>query len=499
MVFSSPTFLFLFLPVVYLLNLVAPKRLRNPLLMVASLLFYGWGEPVFVLVMIASALANYAFARWIDRVRDPVPAAPVGEAGGMAGEAGGMAGEATGGRRNRQHWPMILIVVANIGLLVVYKYTDFLLGSLNGLFGLSIPLPGIPLPIGISFFTFQAMSYVIDVYRRETLVQKRFSHLLLYISFFPQLIAGPIVKYHDVADQIENRKMTLPETAAGIQRFILGLSKKLLVANTMGLVADRAFALDPGNLDISIAWIGALAYAIQIYFDFSGYSDMAIGLGHMFGFTFKENFLHPYTATSLQDFWRRWHVSLSTWFKEYLYIPLGGNRKGLLRTGLNRVLVFLLTGLWHGASWTFVVWGLYHGAFLMLETYRIIRTDRFPLRILRHLYTLLVVVCGFVLFRAETLGQGWGMIRSLFAGFASNPAAQALRTELLTPGVVLVFFVALVAATPVTRVLQARLRRVPRLSAAAGPLAYGLAFVLLALCVLAMSASTYNPFIYYRF
>jgi alginate O-acetyltransferase complex protein AlgI len=474
MVFSSPTFLFLFLPVIYLLNLAAPKWLRNPLLLLASLIFYGWGEPFFVLVMVASTLANYSFARWQDHARRC-------------------------GRPRQRRLAMVLMVVVNIGLLLVYKYTDFLLGTINQVLRLTIPLPGIQLPIGISFFTFQAMSYVIDVYRQETPVQKKFSHLLLYISFFPQLIAGPIVKYHDVAAQIEQRQLSIPETAAGIRRFIVGLAKKLLVANMVGQVADRIFALDPAFLDLPAAWIGALAYAIQIYFDFSGYSDMAIGLGHMLGFTFKENFLYPYAANSLQDFWRRWHVSLSTWFKEYLYIPLGGNRKGLLRTGLNRVAVFFLTGLWHGASWTFVVWGLYHGFFLILETYRIIRTDRFPLRILRYLYTLLVVVCGFVIFRAETLAQGLAMLGRMVAGWQLQPAAQALLMEVLTPGVILTLLIAGIAATPLVPFLRRRLSDRSGLAVLLEPAGYVISAVLLVLCILALSASTYNPFIYYRF
>jgi alginate O-acetyltransferase complex protein AlgI len=474
MVFSAPTFLFLFLPIIYFLNLIAPKWLRNPLLLVASLLFYGWGEPIFVLVMIASALANFAFARWMDYAR-------------------------RADKPKQLRLSIVLMVVANIGLLLVYKYTDFLVGVINQIFGVGIPLPGIPLPIGISFFTFQAMSYVIDVYRQETPVQKSFANLLLYISFFPQLIAGPIVKYHDVAEQIEHRHLNIPETAAGIRRFIVGLAKKLLIANAAGQVADQVFALNPTQLDLPIAWVGALAYAVQIYFDFSGYSDMAIGLGHMFGFTFKENFLHPYAATSLQDFWRRWHVSLSTWFKEYLYIPLGGNRKGVLRTGLNRVLVFFLTGLWHGASWSFVVWGLYHGLFLLLETYRIIRVERFPLRILRYLYTLLVVVCGFVIFRAETLPQGLTMLSNMFAGWQRHPDAQALLMRVLSPGFVLTMLVAGIAATPIVQTIRQRISANARLVNLYEPVGYGISILLLALCILAMSASTYNPFIYFRF
>ncbi len=474
MVFSSPTFLFLFLPVIYLLNLIAPRKISNPLLLMASLLFYGWGEPVFVLLLIISAMFNYFSARLIDTAR-------------------------RAGQRRRQQAALTLAVCANIGLLLVFKYTDFLLGAFNSVFRLSIPMTGIPLPIGISFFTFQALSYVIDVYRQETGVQKNFVNLLFYISFFPQLIAGPIVKYHDVARQIENRSMSLPETAMGIRRFIIGLSKKMLIANTVGYAADRIFAFDPTRLDGALAWMGAITYAIQIYFDFSGYSDMAIGLGHLFGFTFKENFLHPYTATSMQDFWRRWHVSLSTWFKEYLYIPLGGNRISLWRTGLNRVIVFFLTGLWHGASWSFVVWGLYHGFFLMLETYGVIRPERFPLRILRRVYTLLVVMCGFVLFRAETLLQGSQVLRSMALGWHRLPDAQALLAEVATPGLIAALIVAVFASTDLVSALKRQVAVRPGLASFREPAGYAFSLMLLALCILAMSASTYNPFIYFRF
>ena len=330
MVFSSLIFLCIFLLVVYILHLVIPSiRWKNALLIIASLLFYAYGEPVYVLLMILSTLINYFGARAL-------------------------------GAKSHRKLILAVVVILNLGMLGVFKYTGFVLNTLNEIGGLHIPVPNIVLPIGISFFTFQALSYVIDVYRGNVGVQKNYFKVLLYISFFPQLIAGPIVKYRDIELEVNDRKVTAEESAAGLRRFIFGLAKKVLIANTMGLTADRIFGAGNESLNILTAWIGALAYMLQIYYDFSGYSDMAIGLGRMFGFHFKENFLHPYGATSIQDFWRKWHVSLSGWFKEYLYIPLGGNRKGRLRTCINKIIVFFCTGLWHGANWSIPVAGRFH-------------------------------------------------------------------------------------------------------------------------------------------
>ena len=319
MVFSSLTFLCLFFPVVLILHQVIPNRsFRNGLLIAASLLFYAFGEPVYVLLMIGSSLVNYVLARLIDRQR-------------------------------RRVW-LVLTVVVNIGALIVFKYTGFLVTNFNALTGLSVPVPAIRLPIGISFYTFQALSYVLDVWKCDVKVQKNYAKVLLYISFFPQLIAGPIVRYRDIEEEIDNREVDLRQTAFGLRRFIGGLAKKVLIADAMGAAADFLFTQGAANLNVLGAWIGAIAYLMQIYFDFSAYSDMAIGLGKMFGFHFKENFLYPYRAATMQDFWRRWHVSLSSWFRDYLYIPLGGSRNGKGRAALNRVIVFFLTGLWHGAN-----------------------------------------------------------------------------------------------------------------------------------------------------
>lgn len=478
MVFSSPVFLFIFLPVVYLLHLITPTKARNFLLLLASLLFYGWGEPVFVLLMIVSSIVNYFLAR------------------GLGSSGSGESSHKAQARRIL----LGLTILFNIGLLVVFKYTDFLISAMNNASGSAIPLTGIPLPIGISFFTFQAMSYVIDVYRGHTPVQRRLDHLMLYIAFFPQLIAGPIVKYHDIADQITNRKLTAPDTAAGIRRFITGLAKKLLIANAAGQIADQAFAMEGSELGIVAAWLGAIAYTLQIYFDFSGYSDMAIGLGRVFGFKFKENFNYPFAAVSMQDFWRRWHISLSTWFKEYLYIPLGGNRQGKWRSGINRGIVFFATGLWHGAAWTFVVWGLLHGFFLLLESYGIIKPEKMW-RPLRHIYTSLVVILTFVLFRAESFGQAVAYIVSMFRPSLSAltaPAAQILVMERTGPFGLILILSAILMSLPIGK--RIRTRAASNLSAStyeAG--SYLVAIVLFLLCVLALSAAVYNPFIYFRF
>ena len=398
MVFSSLTFLCIFLPVVLALYYLLPTlRIRNVLLIVVSLLFYAYGEPVYVLLMIASIIINYIFGRLLG----------------------------TENKKKRQ-WILAIAVIINIGLLVVFKYLDMMVQTVNQLCGSEIPLAGLALPIGISFFTFQALSYVIDVYRREVEPQKNLWNVMLYISFFPQLIAGPIVKYHDIQEQIDNRNTDVKEIAEGLRRFIIGLSKKVLISNTMAVTADALFAAGAGELNILSAWIAAIAYMLQIYFDFSGYSDMAIGLGHMFGFRFLENFRYPYISSNIQEFWRRWHISLSTWFKEYLYIPLGGNRKGKARTCLNKMIVFFSTGLWHGANWTFVLWGLWHGVFLLFE--QVCPVKKLP-KVLAHIYALIVVCVGFVMFRADTFGQGMFMIGTMFSGWEFSSVQMAIVWE----------------------------------------------------------------------
>ena len=473
MIFSSLEFLCVFLPVVFALYCVIPSlKAKNALLIVASLFFYAYGEPVYVLLMIFSAIVNYAMARLIDR-----------------------------GQRAKKVF-LVIDIVLNLGMLAVFKYADFAVDTVNRLLSVRIPQPGITLPIGISFFTFQALSYVIDVYWERVEAQKSFWNILLYISFFPQLIAGPIVKYRDINEAITNRSMDADEIARGLRRFICGLGKKVLIANTAGLVADHIFAAAHSKVNIVVAWIGAIAYLMQIYYDFSGYSDMAIGLGHMFGFHFKENFQYPYGADSIQEFWRRWHISLSTWFKEYLYIPLGGNRKGTARTCLNRIIVFFFTGLWHGANWTFVIWGLWHGAFLLLETY-IPFTKKVP-KVIARIYTLLVVCVGFVMFRADSLADGAFMIGRMFTGFSFDSASMSFAVQQLTPWFLVMMVAAILGAAPIRKYVD-RVRQNIAGEELTGRwkkvqiLLYVLSGILLVWCMIRLSGSTYNPFIYFRF
>ncbi|MCB7505830.1 MBOAT family protein [Blautia sp. MSK20_18] len=464
MVFSSMVFLCVFLPAAFCLHLLLPgMRAKNFLLVVASLVFYAYGEPIYVILLVASSAGNYILAR--------------------------LTGECPKIRK----LTMTLAVVINLGLLVIFKYSGFLVETFNSITGAGIPVPQVRMPVGISFFTFQALSYVIDVYRGDASVQKNFGKVLLYISFFPQLIAGPIVKYHDVEAEINNRKQTPEEIGKGIRRFIAGLSKKVLIANTMGLVADNLFGAAATGITGPGAWLGAVSYMLQIYFDFSGYSDMALGLGMMFGFHFHENFDYPYISASIREFWRRWHMSLSGWFKEYLYIPLGGNRRGKFRTVVNKMIVFVCTGIWHGASFNFLFWGIYHGFFLMLEEYiPFIGKKGGKLKsFFQHVYALLVVCVGFVFFRADTMKQGCFWIREMFTDFGWKASAMSLTLQQLTPVYLVTLAAALVAAVPVNSMLK-KYKWYEGFN-------YVLSLAGFALCVLSLAGGTYNPFIYFRF
>ena len=457
-------FLCVFLPAAFCLHLLLPgMRAKNFLLVVASLVFYAYGEPIYVILLVASSAGNYILAR--------------------------LTGECPKIRK----LTMTLAVVINLGLLVIFKYSGFLVDTFNSVTGAGIPVPQVRMPIGISFFTFQALSYVIDVYRGDASVQKNFGKVLLYISFFPQLIAGPIVKYHDVEAEINNRKQTPEEIGKGIRRFIAGLSKKVLIANTMGLVADNLFGAAATGITGPGAWLGAVSYMLQIYVDFSGYSDMALGLGMMFGFHFHENFDYPYISASIREFWRRWHMSLSGWFKEYLYIPLGGNRRGKFRTVVNKMIVFVCTGIWHGASFNFLFWGIYHGFFLMLEEYiPFIGKKGGKLKsFFQHVYALLVVCVGFVFFRADTMKQGCFWIREMFTDFGWKASAMSLTLQQLTPVYLVTLAAALVAAVPVNSMLK-------KYKWYEG-FTYVLSLAGFALCVLSLAGGTYNPFIYFRF
>ena len=469
MTFSSVVFLFMFFPVTFLLYaIVKNTTARNIILMIASIVFYAFGEPVAVVIMIISIILNYLFGR------------------------------AASTDRNSAKLAVFLAVLLNIGLLIAYKYTGFFAEVINDVTGIGIPVPQIRLPIGISFFTFQGLSYVIDVYRDKKLVQKNFFSVLLYIAFFPQLIAGPIVRYQDIASQINQREFSIDRISRGMYRFIFGLGKKVLIANQMGFVADTVFNCDPNAVGMLPAWVGAICYTLQIFFDFSGYSDMAIGLGCVFGFDFLENFNYPFIASSIQDFWRRWHISLSTWFKEYVYIPLGGNRKGKVRTTANKLIVFFLTGFWHGANFTFIVWGMIHGLFQMLETYQIVPTKKKWFRPIGHVYTMLVVILAFVLFRADSLTQGFTILGHMFSGAAGDPAVNATIYSTLTMLVVIAFVFAVVLSMPTFRVLGEKLSGT-KIGGSYKYASYIMTLIIFLLCILSLISSKYNPFIYFRF
>ncbi|MBR6221871.1 MAG: MBOAT family protein [Lachnospiraceae bacterium] len=468
MTFSSVVFLFMFFPIVFLLYAIIPnKTWRNIILVIASVVFYAFGEPVAVMIMLISIVFNYIFG--IMATKDKY--------GKLA---------------------VFLAVLINIGLLIAYKYTGFFATVFNSITGLSIPVPQIRLPIGISFFTFQGLSYVIDVYRDKKLVQKNLFYVLLYISFFPQLIAGPIVRYEDIAKQIEDREFSLDRITSGMKRFIFGLGKKVLIANQMGFVADTVFGFNASEVGMKAAWIGAVCYTLQIFFDFSGYSDMAIGLGRIFGFDFRENFNYPFISPSIQEFWRRWHISLSTWFKEYVYIPLGGNRKGDVRTTINKLIIFFLTGFWHGANFTFIVWGMIHGLCQMLETWQIIPTKKKWFKPIGHVYTMLVVILAFVLFRADTLTQGLTIIKDMFTFNAGVNAVNVEIYSLLNPLCLIAFFFALVLSTPVFRMFREKVEKGTK-AVAYDYAAYVGALIIFALSILSLMSSGYNPFIYFRF
>ncbi len=479
MVFSSPLFLFLFLPIVLGVYAVLPRSFWNAWLLLASLLFYAWGEKWFVAVMLASSLANYAFGLAVEKYRDK-PAAT---------------------------WWVGGAVVANLGLLIGYKYTSFLVEAANRLLGTfhlaPWPVPSVHLPIGISFFTFHALSYVIDVYRRHATAQRSPVKIALYIALFPQLIAGPILRYHDVADQISLRRLDLTLFSDGVRRFIIGLAKKTLLANILAGPADQIFSSVPNHLTPPAAWLGIVCYSMQIYFDFSGYSDMAIGLGKMFGFVFPENFNYPYIAQSIREFWRRWHISLSTWFRDYLYIPLGGSRVSGTRNYLNLVTVFFLCGLWHGASWTFVAWGLYHGIFLVAERLLAERIKLKPWRPLAHGYALLVVMVGWVFFREDTFAHAIQYLGRMI-GATSRGAATVTLTQFSTSEVRAALVAGFVACTPSMKEGLVWLhQRVAKANVAMQAILEtvhvgGLA-TLFALCAFQLAAGTYNPFIYFRF
>jgi alginate O-acetyltransferase complex protein AlgI len=481
MVFSSVIFLFFFLPLFLLVYFTIRKELRNLCLLVASLLFYFWGEGRYVIVMVLYMFFNWLFGRLIEKYKiNPTPR-----------------------RKNIARVTFVLAIIFNLGFLIFYKYFNFIVDNLNQLIsftGKSMYVPAIHLPIGISFFTFQALSYIIDVYRGDVKAQRNLIDFSMYKALFPQLIAGPIVRYRDVASQMHNRKVTYKHFAEGVERFMVGLSKKVLIANNVAVIADRAFQ-QGSNLTAETAWIGIVCYALQIYFDFSGYSDMAIGLGKMLGFDFLENFNYPYIARSIKDFWRRWHISLSSWFRDYVYIALGGNRAGKYRTYLNLFGVFFLCGLWHGASWNYVVWGAWHGAFLVLERTSFGRLLSKANLWVQYLYTLIVVLMGWAFFRANTMNEALVYLKAMAGVHGFNPK---IVLAMLHPKLMLALAVGIVFSMPVYTKLRNGRFSIPGLPVrpvlVLYPLLFTVAlFVAFILCTIILSTDTYNPFIYFRF
>lgn len=466
MVFSSTIFLCVYLPLVLLGYYICPKKGRNLFLLIASLVFYAWGEPKYVFLMIFSILVNYIFGRLMDKNR---------------------------GRQKRMKLLLVLSVVIDLGLLSVFKYTDFIITNVNAIFGANFDLLNIALPIGISFYTFQAMSYTIDVYRDDVRVQKNLIDFGMYITMFPQLIAGPIVRYADVQDQLAERSVTTADFSEGIMRFVVGLGKKVLLANQMGAVWSEIYALG-GDVSALMAWTGAIAYTFQIYFDFSGYSDMAIGLGRMFGFKFPENFRYPYQSVSITDFWRRWHITLSTWFKEYLYIPLGGNRRGLARQALNLLIVWSLTGFWHGAGWNFVLWGLYYFVILFIEKLFLLKAlDKLP-KFFRHVYALLLIIIGWVIFASDDVSV---LLPFLGSMFGANGAIGGMDVyTLLTKAALLV--ICCIASTELPKKLFLSAAGAMN-EKAAFTLKSVMTIALLALSMILLIGDSYNPFLYFRF
>lgn len=464
MVFSDSVFLFIFLPLTLAVYYAVPFAFKNTVLFLTGLLFYAWGEPVYVLIMLLSTAIDYCAGRLMDRFDS---------------------------NKNIRKATLLVSVVMNLSLLGIFKYGSFFIGSVNGIFGSAIPDPGLPLPIGISFFTFQSMSYTIDLYRRNIKVQKNFIDFAAFVTMFPQIVAGPIVRYEDVSAQLACRRIDLSSISDGITRFVCGMCKKVLIANSIGALWTDVKAQDYASMPAATAWLGIAAFTLQIYFDFSGYSDMAIGLGKMLGFDFPENFRYPYNSKSIAEFWRRWHITLGDWFKSYVYFPLGGSRGSTAATIRNTLIVWLLTGLWHGASWNFILWGLYYGVLIILEKFVFRRLlERTP-SALRHIFTMLAVVFGWVIFEITSPASELEFVKAMlgFGGsFANSFTLNALHNYAVT------FIAAIAISTGIPLKICKKLpeKRADTLSLvgeAAGMTA----------CIACLVDSGYNPFLYFNF
>ena len=469
MIFSSVFFIFVFLPVVLLAYFLVPKKFKNVVILIASLIFYAWGEPIYIVLMVFSILFNYLSGLEIDDCKER--------------------GDVLKGKI--AFW---MAVGVNLGILGFFKYAGFFVENLNRILPFDISMPALALPIGISFYTFQTLSYIIDVYKGNVKVQKNVINFGTYISMFPQLIAGPIVRYADVEGQLVERKVTLTKFGEGTAWFLRGLAKKVLLANNIGMLFDAVQAMGAGNISMLTAWLGCAAYTFQIYFDFSGYSDMAIGLGKMFGFTFMKNFDYPYTSSSITEFWRRWHISLGTWFREYVYIPLGGNRVSIKRNILNICIVWMLTGLWHGAAWNFIFWGVYYGALLLLEKFVLKDVLAKTPGTVKHIYTMILVMIGWVFFFSPTLGSAFQYVGAMF-GIGATGIIDRTAVYYLSNYFIL-FLLMILCSVPYT---YKRFRRLAVRGNVGRVVMLAVYVVLFILSTAYLVNATYNPFLYFRF
>lgn len=468
MVFSSLVFLFVFLPVTILIYYIAPKPLRNLVFLIASLIFYAWGEPIYIFIMLFSTVFDYINGLLINKFRQ------------------------------KKHLSKIVLInslIVNLGILGIFKYSDFIVANINNLFNLNIVLKSLPLPLGISFYTFQTLSYTIDVYLDKVAVQKNIISFGAYVTMFPQLVAGPIVRYSEVCEELNNREESLNLFGEGTELFIIGLSKKVLLANNIGLLWSTVKATPIGEISIVYAWLGIMAFTFQIYFDFSGYSDMALGLGKMFGFNFMKNFDYPYISTSVTEFWRRWHISLGGWFREYVYIPLGGNREGELKQYRNLIIVWLLTGLWHGASWNFVFWGMYYGLFIIIEKMFLLKWFENKPKITKHIYTLLIVIIGWVFFEFENMPMAITYIKTMF-GLGKVPFIDSSTIYYLYTNILL-FIILGICSTPI---VESGFRRLKTNGGKWNKILIPIIYMfLIFLSTAYLVNESYNPFLYFRF
>lgn len=468
MVFSSLIFIFLFLPITILTYYICPRNLKNFVLLIASLIFYGWGEPIYIFLMIVSTIFSYITGLIINKFRHC---------------------------KRISLAVFMLSIIVNLGILCFFKYYGFLVDNINSIFNLNIVVNKLPLPVGISFYTFQTMSYIIDVYLDKVSVQKNIISFGTYITMFPQLVAGPIVKYGDIAKQLDNRKESLASFGEGAEIFIIGLAKKVLLANNIGVLWSGIKATPLGEISIISAWLGIIGFTFQIYFDFSGYSDMAIGLGKMFGFELMENFNYPYISKSVTEFWRRWHISLGSWFREYVYIPLGGNKIGKLKQYRNLFIVWFLTGFWHGASWNFIFWGLYFGFFVTIEKIFLLKWLQSKSKFISHIYTLLIVIVGWVLFEFDSMTVCMSFIKVMF-GFGGNTLLDSNAIYYLYTNLIL-FVILVICSTPLPKKIILYIKNNLKLwSAIIIPLIY---LLLLFISTAYLVNESYNPFLYFKF